>query len=88
MHRLWQLGADDGAPHLSRYRAQPQVRDAGEHDERVCRAQLAAFDEEVDDDFNPASGVLWHPSVSSAELDHRFVERAAGHLADAIATEF
>jgi creatinine amidohydrolase len=38
-------------------------------------------------DFIPASGVLWHPSVSSAELGHRFVEIAAGFLADAIETE-
>jgi creatinine amidohydrolase len=40
------------------------------------------------DDFIPASGVLWHPSVSTPELGRRFVEVAAGQLADAIATEF
>jgi creatinine amidohydrolase len=39
-------------------------------------------------DFIPASGVLWHPSVSTPELGHRFVEIAARYLAEAIGTEF
>jgi creatinine amidohydrolase len=38
-------------------------------------------------EFIPASGVLWHPSVSTPELGHRFIEIAAGYLADAIETE-
>jgi creatinine amidohydrolase len=38
-------------------------------------------------EFIPASGVLWHPSVSSPELGQRFVEIAAAHLAEAIETE-
>jgi creatinine amidohydrolase len=38
-------------------------------------------------DFIPSSGVLWHPSVSSPELGHRFVEIAAAYLAEAIQTE-
>jgi creatinine amidohydrolase/Fe(II)-dependent formamide hydrolase-like protein len=38
-------------------------------------------------DFVPSSGVLWHPSVSTPELGHRFVEIAAAYLAEAIETE-
>jgi creatinine amidohydrolase len=37
--------------------------------------------------FVPASGVLWHPSVSTAELGERFVAAAAGRMVEAIRTE-
>ena len=39
-------------------------------------------------DFIPASGVLWHPSVSSVELGRRFIDAAAGRVVDALRTEF
>jgi creatinine amidohydrolase len=39
-------------------------------------------------EFVPASGVLWHPSKSSAELGRRFLDVAARRLALALETEF
>jgi creatinine amidohydrolase len=39
-------------------------------------------------EFVPRSGVLWHPSVATAELGRRFLDAAAGRLADALRTEF
>ena len=38
--------------------------------------------------FVPASGVLWHPSVSTPELGHRFVDIAAARMVEALRTEF
>lgn len=38
-------------------------------------------------DFIPASGVLWHATLSTEQLGHRFIELAAGFLAQAIETE-
>lgn len=39
-------------------------------------------------EFVPRSGVLWHPSVATAELGERFLEAAAGRLVEALQTEF
>jgi len=39
-------------------------------------------------EFVPRSGVLWHPSVATAELGERFLETAAGRLVEALQTEF
>jgi creatinine amidohydrolase len=39
-------------------------------------------------EFVPRSGVLWHPSVATAELGRRFLDAAAGRLAEALQTEF
>jgi creatinine amidohydrolase len=39
-------------------------------------------------EFIPASGVLWHPSRSSAELGRRFLGVAARRLTHALETEF
>jgi creatinine amidohydrolase len=38
-------------------------------------------------EFVPKSGVLWHPSVSTAEIGKRFFEAAGDRLAEAIRTE-
>ncbi len=39
-------------------------------------------------EFVPRSGVLWHPSVATAEFGERFLEAAAGRLVEALQTEF
>jgi creatinine amidohydrolase len=39
-------------------------------------------------EFVPRSGVLWHPSVATAELGGRFLNAAAGRLVAAMRTEF
>lgn len=39
-------------------------------------------------EFVPRSGVLWHPSVATAELGERFLHAAAGRLVEALRTEF
>ena len=38
-------------------------------------------------EFIPKSGVLWHPSVASADLGDRFLAATAQRLAEAINTE-
>ncbi len=39
-------------------------------------------------EFIPKSGVLWHPSVATAELGRRFLAATGGRLAEALRTEF
>lgn len=39
-------------------------------------------------DFIPASGVLWHPSVSTPELGRKFIDAAATRVIEALRTEF
>jgi creatinine amidohydrolase len=39
-------------------------------------------------DFIPESGVLWHPTEATEEVGRRFLEAAAGRLAEALRTEF
>jgi len=39
-------------------------------------------------EFVPRSGVLWHPSVATAELGDRFLDAAARRLVEALRTEF
>jgi len=38
-------------------------------------------------EFIPKSGVLWHPSVATAEIGHRFLAAAAERLAEALRVE-
>ena len=38
-------------------------------------------------EFIPKSGVLWHPSVATAELGERFIAATGDRLADALRTE-
>jgi creatinine amidohydrolase len=38
--------------------------------------------------FIPKSGVLWHPSVASADLGRRFLVAASDRLAEALRIEF
>jgi creatinine amidohydrolase len=38
-------------------------------------------------EFIPKSGVLWHPSVATAELGERFLAATGGRLAEALRTE-
>lgn len=38
-------------------------------------------------EFIPKSGVLWHPSVATAELGERFIAAIGDRLAEAMRTE-
>ena len=69
----------------------------------ALRPDLVRLDRVVDDEaerhpswdvvpappeFIPKSGVLWHPSVATAEIGHRFLKAAGDRLAEALKTEF